>query len=796
MITSKKINAITAVAMVFALLLSCFAMVAPKTAQASATAAQAQLTYSQQLFGDTVMAVDISVDETSWNTMLENALNEEYISCDVTINGVTYTSVGVRPKGNSSLTQIASDSTTDRYSFKLEFDHYIKNQTCCGLDKLVLNNMQSDATYMKEYLSYQLMDYIGVTSPLYTFANITVNGESWGFYLAIEALEESFALRSYGADYGQLYKPEGMDMGGGGMGGQEDGMKPGNFPGQGQNGWQSDENSGQEDEAQTASSAASGPQGLPPGGGQGPGGRPGMGGGQNGNTPPDDATSGAQGNFMSAQGEIPAVTAVAEQQTAPQMPGDFHNQENGMPQMPGDGENGQSGMPQFPGNAADGQNGMPQTPGGMGGSGGGSDLVYIDDQPESYSDIFDNAVFDAEESDYQRVITALEHLNDGSELEQYVDVDQVLRYFAANTVLVNLDSYVSSLQHNYYLYEKGGQISILPWDFNLSFAAFQSGSASAAVNFPIDTPVSGVELADRPLLNKLLEVAEYKERYHQYLQEIVDGYFNSGLFANTIDLLDAQISTYVQNDPSAFYTYEQYQSAVEMLKQYGALRAQSVQGQLDGIIPSTTDGQSADSSALVDASSIDLSIMGMQGGGMGHMGGGMLGAGGGNNGGQADTPANTQPGESDETDTVGGFGGAPGMMEGGFGADMPDQSVTRQAMEIIAQSDGTLTEEQLRQLSALGLTEEQISMLQTMAQGFGGTRGEPGGFPGGAAGETAWQPGELAAGKGQPAGVSADWLIVCLAGVACLVAGLIFVALFRRRRYAKGRPIHWGALPD
>ncbi len=48
-----------------------------------------------------------------------------------------------------------------------------------------------------------------------------------------------------------------------------------------------------------------------------------------------------------------------------------------------------------------------------------------------------------------------------------LDVYEVLRYFAANTFLVNLDSYVSNMNHNYYLYEKDGIVSILPWDYNL-----------------------------------------------------------------------------------------------------------------------------------------------------------------------------------------------------------------------------------------------------------------------------------------------------------------------------------------
>lgn len=44
---------------------------------------------------------------------------------------------------------------------QLEFDHYIKGQTCYGLDKLILNNNYADATNMKEAVedSFMLRNY-------------------------------------------------------------------------------------------------------------------------------------------------------------------------------------------------------------------------------------------------------------------------------------------------------------------------------------------------------------------------------------------------------------------------------------------------------------------------------------------------------------------------------------------------------------------------------------------------------------------------------------------------------------
>lgn len=58
---------------------------------------------------------------------------------------------------------------------------------------------------------------------------------------------------------------------------------------------------------------------------------------------------------------------------------------------------------------------------------------------------------------------------------------------------------------------------------------------------------------------------------------------------------------------------------MEALEDFCLLRAQSIQGQLEGAIPSTDEGQSEDSSTLVDASSVDISAMGtMNNGGGGQ----------------------------------------------------------------------------------------------------------------------------------------------------------------------------------
>ena len=177
--------------------------------------------YESRLFDTSrVHTIDIVMDD--WEGFLEGCTDEEYELCSVVIDNESYNNVAIRAKGNTSLTQVASYGN-DRYSFKIEFDHYDSTISYHGLDKLSLNNIIQDNTYMKDYLTYQMMGYFGVDAPLCSYVYITVNGEDWGLYLAVEGVEESFLERNYGSDYGELYKPDSMSMGGGrGNGGEFD----------------------------------------------------------------------------------------------------------------------------------------------------------------------------------------------------------------------------------------------------------------------------------------------------------------------------------------------------------------------------------------------------------------------------------------------------------------------------------------------------------------------------------------------------------------------------------------------
>lgn len=457
----------------------------------------AAFSYEELVFNQSkVTTIDIEISEEDWQSMLENAVAEEYKEATVTVNGKRMEHVAIRTKGNLTLNSVVN-SDSDRYSFKIDFDYYDNEQSLYGLTKLNLNNNYSDTTLMREYISYEIMEEMGLPTPAHSYMYITVNGQDQGLYLGVEQVDETFLANNFGSNDGFLYKPDGV----------------------------------------------------------------------------------------------------------------------------------------------------------------GSDLKYISDDLSDYTgiDLKTNEA-NAESSKWVEMVKAL---SEGGDLEQYLDVDEILRYFAVNTALVNLDSYQSNLKHNYYLYEENGVFSIIPWDYNMSFGGFSMGMgdgnmpqptedadmsnangigrwgnmpsqnedadmskdganmqrgnrmgmdmmgqstdllAEEAVNFSIYTPVSGISLEERPLLSTLLSNDEYLAIYEGYLEEVATTYLTEQYVQNITNNLAALLTTYVEADPTKFSTTEQFLEAVKgekSLPEFAKQRSASILKQLSGelVIEASTTSSNED----------------------------------------------------------------------------------------------------------------------------------------------------------------------------------------------------------
>ena len=437
MATSKNLERACAIVLIVSLLASA-GLVYVKANSGESTGQT--MGYESRLFDTSrVHTIDIVMDD--WDSFIENCESEEYSACAVVIDGESYKNVAIRAKGNTSLSSVRSLGSS-RYSFKVEFDHYDDTKTYHGLDKLNLNNLIFDNTMMKDYLTYRMMAEFGVDAPLCSFVYITVNGEDFGLYLAVEGVEDAFLERNYDKEAGELYKPDSMSFGGGRGNGRDFDMEDFEFD-------------------------------------------------ADGFEPPE------QGNFT--PGDFPGSP-----------PGDFQMPDNAdgtPPEMPDaadsaeasteDGGTTAGAEASAETNAAEGNRERPEIKGGgFGGMSSSSDvkLQYIDDDPEIYPNIFDNAKTDVSGKDEKRLIASLRKLSSYEDLEDVLDMDAVLRYFVVHNFVVNGDSYTGSMIHNYYLYEQDGKLSMLPWDYNLAFGGFHGNNATSSVNDPIDDVLS-----DRPM---------------------------------------------------------------------------------------------------------------------------------------------------------------------------------------------------------------------------------------------------------------------------------------------------------
>ncbi|SFL95368.1 Spore coat protein CotH [Paenibacillus sp. 1_12] len=367
---------------------------------------------------DRVVDVKITMGAADFQDMLDNASQEEFKTASVDYNGQHFDNVAIRTKGNLSLRSVVS-SDSDRYSFKISFDEYISSQQLDGISKINLNNNYSDASYMREFLTYELAERLGLPTPGYSFVNVYVNGELKGFYLAVEQIGESYLERNFGNAYGALYKANG---------------------------------------------------------------------------------------------------------------------------------------------------------------GNGSELTWLET-----IDAYKGLDLKSKSTNGNVILDMLKELNTGTDYSKVLDVDEALKFIALNVLTANMDSYLGTNKHNYYLYENKGVFSVLPWDYNMAFGGLGGSSIL------IDEPTQGT-LSERPLIDKLLKVDANKQKYHQFLTESIQGFLSNDVFAARVQELSQLISGYVEKDPTAFYTYAEYQKGVTQLTTFAAQQVTTIAKQLDGTSPSSGDG--------------------------------------------------------------------------------------------------------------------------------------------------------------------------------------------------------------
>lgn len=120
-----------------------------------------------------------------------------------------------------------------------------------------------------------------------------------------------------------------------------------------------------------------------------------------------------------------------------------------------------------------------------------------------------------------KFITDLNKLSINDEIKNFyeskMDVDLFLKTYACNVVLGMDDDYWNNKNNYYFYFDKKGKCYFIPYDYD-NILGTNCSSDTATRN-----PLVWSELGyDAPLVEKLLSVPEYKEKYAKYLLELCD----------------------------------------------------------------------------------------------------------------------------------------------------------------------------------------------------------------------------------------------------------------------------------
>ena len=143
--------------------------------------------------------------------------------------------------------------------------------------------------------------------------------------------------------------------------------------------------------------------------------------------------------------------------------------------------------------------------------------------------------------------------NNPSNIENVLNVDRVLWYFAVNQVVMNYDTYNIGSPHNYYLYQtKDDLFQIIPWDLSESFINASGSTPTGILSDPYSIQ------PNKPLLNILLNNQLYRKIYTAHLRTIINESLDTSWFLQNINSLQTLAYPAVLDDTEKGYSTQDF----------------------------------------------------------------------------------------------------------------------------------------------------------------------------------------------------------------------------------------------
>ena len=199
---------------------------------------------------------------------------------------------------------------------------------------------------------------------------------------------------------------------------------------------------------------------------------------------------------------------------------------------------------------------------------GTAGMNYLGQNIASYQNYYTLKSNDVVLDPWQKLIDATQSLSTAiagnvESVKSKIDVDKVLWHLACENIFTDDDSYIMKGKMDYMAYyePETGRMTSLEYDGNSTF----TNNAATSANWG---PFKNASNVNYPLLNKLLNIPEWRQRYLAHYRTILNETFTTTNANALVDEMHNQISGLVAADPKKLYTTTQYNTEYNALKTF------------------------------------------------------------------------------------------------------------------------------------------------------------------------------------------------------------------------------------
>jgi hypothetical protein len=159
---------------------------------------------------EVIHQIALTIDPARWEAYLSRHRSfpmpsgDKWFAGDFVIDGTPLRQVGFHGFGWGSRLD-----TPNKPNLSIDIDRNVPGQSLRGIERMRLKNNGQDTSALRQTILYQAMRASNLMAPRSTYAELTVNGQPYGFYLVEEAFSDGFVRQRTGNADGAAYEPTG-----------------------------------------------------------------------------------------------------------------------------------------------------------------------------------------------------------------------------------------------------------------------------------------------------------------------------------------------------------------------------------------------------------------------------------------------------------------------------------------------------------------------------------------------------------------------------------------------------------